>query len=135
MSAQNPPAPTPAAEAAVESGGRLRALVRTMRPHQWVKNLFVAAPVLFSKNLLYTPMLVRAAMAVVLFCLLSGAVYIINDIIDVEKDRAHARKRLRPIASGRLPVGMARHAALVLALGALAGGAMLSPWFALAAGA
>src|SRR5215831_1146155 len=94
-------APAEAAQATVPRG-RLRALLVEMRPHQWVKNLFVAAPVLFSKNLLYTPMLVRAAVAFGLFCLLSGAVYLINDIVDVEKDRVHPRKRFRPIASGQL---------------------------------
>src|SRR5215831_5578450 len=115
--------PLPAeAEAIAAPRGRLRALIVAMRPHQWVKNLFVAAPVLFSKNLLSKPMLV-------------GAVYLINDVVDVDKDRAHPRKRFRPIASGQLPLGFAKHFAFVLAVAALAAGALLSPWFALTAGA
>src|SRR5690242_6242758 len=64
----------------------LRALVTTMRPRQWVNNLFVAAPVLFAKQLFDAVYLGRAAAAFFLFCLLSGAVYIINDLVDVEKD-------------------------------------------------
>src|SRR5262249_40535437 len=126
--------PLPAeAEALAAHRGRLRALIVAMRPHQWVKNLFVAAPVLFSKNLLSKPMLVRAAIAFGLFCLLSGAVYLINDVVDVEKDRAHPRKRYRPIASGQLPVGLAKNLAIVFALGAIGAGFLLSPWFALTA--
>ena len=123
------------AEAIPASRGRLRALILTMRPHQWVKNLFVAAPVLFSKNLLYKPMLLRAAIAFGLFCVLSGAVYLINDVVDVDKDRAHPRKRFRPIASGQLPLGLAKNLAIVFALGAIGAGAFLSPWFAVTAGA
>jgi decaprenyl-phosphate phosphoribosyltransferase len=102
------------------------ALLRTLRPHQWVKNLFVAAPLVFSKNLFAGSQLGRAALAVACFCLLSGAVYIINDIVDVEKDRAHPRKCRRPIAAGELAVGTARVAAVILAMVALGVGAFLS---------
>jgi decaprenyl-phosphate phosphoribosyltransferase len=111
------------------------ALLRTLRPHQWVKNLFVAAPLVFSKNLFAGSQLGRAALAVLCFCLLSGSVYIINDIVDVEKDRAHPRKCRRPIAAGQLAVGAARVAAMVLALLGLGIGVALSlPFVATAAG-
>jgi decaprenyl-phosphate phosphoribosyltransferase len=110
------------------------ALLRTIRPHQWVKNLFVAAPLVFSKNLFAGWQLGRAALAVLCFCLLSGAVYIINDIVDVEKDRAHPRKCRRPIAAGELAVGTARIAAAVLALFGLGIGAWLSLAFVATAG-
>lgn len=102
------------------------ALIRTLRPHQWVKNLFVAAPLVFSKNLFAASQLGRAALAVLCFCLLSGAVYILNDIVDVEKDRAHPRKCRRPIAAGQLAAGTARIAAVILAVIGLGGAAFLS---------
>jgi 4-hydroxybenzoate polyprenyltransferase len=98
-----------------------------------VKNLFVAAPLVFSKNLFAGSQLGRAALGVVAFCLLSSAVYILNDLADVEKDRAHPRKCRRPIASGRLPVPVARVAAVVLAVLALGLASSLSLVFALAA--
>ncbi len=86
-------------------------MIRTLRPHQWVKNLFVAAPLVFAKHLVDQGYLWRATVAVAAFCALSGAVYAINDVLDVEADRAHPNKRNRPIASGAL----GERAALVLA--------------------
>lgn len=84
------------------------ALIRTLRPKQWVKNSFVAAPLFFALRLLDPPSVMRTAAAVALFSLVSGCVYVLNDLIDVEADRAHPTKRNRPIASGALPVGAAR---------------------------
>jgi decaprenyl-phosphate phosphoribosyltransferase len=98
----------------------MRALVEACRPRQWVKNLFVAAPLVFAKRLADPRPSLRALAAVALFCALSSAVYLWNDIIDVEKDRAHPLKQKRPIASGRLSIGTARIAAATLATGALA---------------
>jgi decaprenyl-phosphate phosphoribosyltransferase len=108
------------------------ALFKTLRPHQWVKSLFVAAPLIFSKSLFDPWQLGRVALAVLCFWLLSGGVYVLNDIVDVEKDRAHPRKRLRPIASGQLPLGVARAAAVLLVGVALGLSLLLSPWFAAA---
>jgi 4-hydroxybenzoate polyprenyltransferase len=112
------------------------ALVQSLRPHQWVmKNLFVVAPLLFSKHLLHHPQVLRTALAFLLFSLLSGAVYIVNDIFDLEKDQAHPKKRLRPIASGRLPLGVARSTAAVLIIVSLGLALLLQlPFFACAAG-
>ena len=86
----------------------LAGLIKTIRPHQWVKNLFVLAPMFFHKdvfvvtaggvpalNLIVTG---RALAATLVFCLLAGAVYTINDLADVEADRVHPVKRFRPIA-------------------------------------
>jgi decaprenyl-phosphate phosphoribosyltransferase len=105
-------------------------LIKTARPYQWVKNLFVAAPLIFARRFDDPTALLRTAVAVACFCLLSSAIYFINDIIDVEKDRAHPVKRNRPIASGALSIPVARTAALVAALGSLTIGYFLSWQFA-----
>jgi len=78
-----------------------------MRPHQWVKNLFVLAPLIFSMNLFAPVAIMQAALGCAAFCLMSSSLYIINDIIDADADRAHPTKRFRPIASGELTVGAA----------------------------
>src|SRR5437868_1237892 len=108
----------------------MRALFEACRPRQWVKNLFVAAPLVFAKRLTDPQPSLRALAAVGLFCALSSAVYLWNDIIDVDKDRAHPLKKSRPIASGRLPIATARIAAATLAAGALALSYLLDPRFA-----
>ena len=98
----------------------MRALIEACRPRQWVKNAIVAAPLVFAKQLTDPHTALRALAAVGLFCCLSSAVYLWNDIVDVERDREHPIKRNRPIASGRLPIGTARIASATLASGALA---------------
>lgn len=102
------------------------ALIKTLRPHQWVKNLFVAAALVFSRHLTNPEYVLRTVVAVFAFCLLSGAVYAFNDVRDVEADRAHPKKRNRPIASGALSERAAMTAAFVLALIALGGSFVLS---------
>jgi len=97
------------------------ALLKTLRPHQWVKNLFVAAPLVFSRHLTDPAYALRTALAVLAFCALSGAVYAFNDVRDVESDRVHPTKRNRPIAAGRLSERGAMIWAGILAFGALAG--------------
>jgi len=108
----------------------LRALVRSLRPAQWVKNAFVLAPLVFAHRLADAVLLERAAAAFGLFCAGASAVYLINDLRDREQDRLHPLKRLRPIASGELSPGVATAAALVLGAGALAGGWALGKSFA-----
>jgi len=103
-----------------------RAVVLTLRPHQWVKNLFVAAPLVFAKHLDDPDFLIRAAIAVVAFCALSGAVYAFNDVKDVAADRVHPTKRNRPIASGQLSERAALILASVLAAAALTACTLLS---------
>lgn len=91
------------------------AVIVSLRPRQWVKNLFVFAGLMFSQQL-FTPQAWRAVAAFALFCGLSGAIYLLNDVADAEKDRLHPVKRRRPVASGALPRG----AALVIGLALLA---------------
>jgi decaprenyl-phosphate phosphoribosyltransferase len=104
----------------------LAALIKTVRPHQWVKNVFVAAPLVFARHLGEPEYVLRTAIAVLAFCALSGAVYAFNDVRDVEADRAHPRKRLRPIASGALSERGALMFAGLLATAALAACAVVS---------
>ena len=110
------------------------ALVRTLRPHQWVKNAFVLAPLVFSKHLLDSSYVVRAALATLCFCALSGAVYAFNDVRDVDADRNHPTKKHRPIAAGALSERAALIASVVLATAALTGAALLSTNLALVCG-
>ncbi|MBW2522996.1 MAG: decaprenyl-phosphate phosphoribosyltransferase [Deltaproteobacteria bacterium] len=102
-------------------------VLRTMRPHQWVKNLFVLAPVVFAKNLTHPDVIQGAVSAFAIYCLLAGAVYTLNDLADVDADRVHPVKRNRPIASGQVPTGVAK-AVIVALLGLSAAGALLLPW-------
>jgi 4-hydroxybenzoate polyprenyltransferase len=110
------------------------AFVASVRPRQWVKNLFVFAGVIFSHKL-FTPDVWRALGAFAVFCALSGVVYLLNDVADRERDRAHPVKRLRPVASGALAVPVAVAGAVVLAVAALGASAALGrPFLATAAG-
>ncbi len=97
----------------------MRALIKALRPHQWVKNLFVLVPALFAKKLLSAPTVISTASAFIAFCALASAVYIFNDLRDIDADRAHPVKRLRAIASGVLSIRAATIAALILALGSM----------------
>jgi len=110
---------------------RLIALLRTMRPKQWTKNVFVFAGLVFDAQLLHVEPLFRVCIAFLLLCLMSGSVYIINDLVDIEKDRAHPKKRNRPLASGALPVSMGIVAAIVLPIVTLGLAYTLSPALAL----
>jgi 4-hydroxybenzoate polyprenyltransferase len=87
-----------------------------MRPRQWAKNLFIFAGLVFADKLLHPTLLARNVLAVVLFCLLSSTVYLINDLADMEKDRQHPHKRRRPLASGRLQPQIALMAACLFPL-------------------
>ena len=83
------------------------ALIASLRPRQWTKNLLLFAGVLFSRQIGDPALALRAAAGFLAFSLLSGSVYLLNDLRDVEEDRRHPTRRLRPIASGRLPVRVA----------------------------
>ncbi|KQV69777.1 phosphoribose diphosphate--decaprenyl-phosphate phosphoribosyltransferase [Nocardioides sp. Root122] len=97
----------------------LPALVRALRPKQWVKNVLVLAVPVAAGRLGDPEVLLGTVLAGVAFCLLSSAVYLVNDSVDVEADRRHPVKRLRPIAAGEISVGAARGVSAVLALAGL----------------
>ncbi|MBZ0203087.1 MAG: decaprenyl-phosphate phosphoribosyltransferase [Ignavibacteria bacterium] len=82
-------------------------LIRLIRPKQWIKNFFVFAPLLFSRHIFHLDYLIPSIAAFIIFSLASSAVYIINDIMDVESDRVHPKKKYRPLASGELSVKQA----------------------------
>lgn len=108
----------------------IKALVAGMRPHQWVKNGFLFAPLVFSRNLFQAEHLLLALAGFFLFSAAASAVYLGNDVLDVEADRKHPVKRHRPIASGRLPIPLAAGTSLFLALAAVGAGATLGTAFA-----
>jgi len=109
----------------------LKALVKTMRLRQWTKNGFVFFALIFDKQLFRPEPFLRTLEGFFLFCLISSAVYLFNDIADVEADRNHPVKKSRPIASGKLPIPVALTAALLLTIIAIPIGFLLSPIFAL----
>ncbi len=100
--------------------GELRDLLRTVRPHQWIKNLVLFAGLIFAGGLVDPELIRLAGSGFIVFCMLSGAVYIVNDIVDLENDRKHPEKKMRPLASGDLPIALAVGAGVALAGGGLA---------------
>ncbi|MBN1402026.1 MAG: decaprenyl-phosphate phosphoribosyltransferase [Anaerolineae bacterium] len=92
----------------------LLALLKAMRPKQWAKNVFVFAGVFFDGKIFDLNMLLRSVAAFAIFCLLSSAIYLVNDLVDMDKDRLHPTKRNRPLASGTLPPGVAIVAASIM---------------------
>jgi len=104
-------------------------ILKSLRPAQWTKNLFVFAALVFARVALIGPSLLRAIGAFAVFCLLSGALYLVNDVCDLEADRLHPKKRLRPIAAGRVSPRRAVVWASILAAVALAGAFVLRPLF------
>jgi 4-hydroxybenzoate polyprenyltransferase len=112
-----------------------KAAFESIRPWQWIKNLFVAAPIVFSGQMLQTDALTAAAGAVLAFCLASSTVYLTNDIADAAADRRHPIKRNRPIASGALSSFSAITIALVLLAAATLIGFLIGKTFLLLLGA
>jgi len=110
-------------------------LLLSLRPEQWTKNLFVFAGVIFGGRLLEWQAVLLAAATFAVFCALSGAVYLINDVADRDADRRHPLKSMRPIASGALPVMTAVLAAGVLGAGGLTAALLIRPALGAIAGA
>jgi 4-hydroxybenzoate polyprenyltransferase len=106
---------------------RVFALVKALRPRQWIKNGLLFVPLAFALNLFDRDNLIRAAGAFACFCALSSAGYLVNDVLDVSVDRLHPRKRLRPIAAGIISVPLAIVVACALAFAGIAGSFAMRP--------
>lgn len=95
-------------------------LLVAMRPREWTKNLLLFAGLIFSGHLLIVSSLLRAVLATISFCLVSGAIYLVNDLTDIQRDRLHPKKRLRPLAAGTLTPAVAIAGAGIATISALA---------------
>jgi len=109
----------------------MAALLKTMRPKQWVKNSFIFAALVFDQKILTMPYLWQTVLGFFLFCMISGVVYIINDLADLEKDRQHPTKNKRPLASGQLSPALAIVATLAIGIPSLVLALLLSIDFGL----
>ena len=109
------------------------ALWRSVRPHQWLSNLVMVAALVFSHNLFDVELMARVGLGLLLLCGLSSATFLVNDVVDRERDRGHPVRRYRPLAAGELSVRQATVASGVLATGSLLGAFALQPAFGLAA--
>ena len=109
----------------------VRGLLKTMRPSQWSKNIIVYAALVFDGKLFNLNLFWQTTLVAIGFCLASSAVYIMNDLADIEKDRLHPRKKLRPLAAGTLSLTVALIAAVVLAVAALGVALAVNPWVGL----
>ncbi len=106
----------------------LAGLIKTMRLKQWTKNGFVLAGLIFDGKLFDLPMVVSVLVVMLGFCLISSSVYILNDLVDIEKDRLHPRKRLRPLPSGKLSPAFAKWSALLLAVVSILVTGLINMW-------
>jgi 4-hydroxybenzoate polyprenyltransferase len=111
----------------------LKALLKTMRPKQWAKNVFLLAAIVFDRKLTNADAMMNTIIGVIIFSLVASVVYIINDIADAEADRQHPIKRKRPIAAGKLSIPVAWVSAILLLLISFPVAFWLSPAFALIA--
>lgn len=102
-----------------------------MRPHQWTKNAIIFAGLVFDGKLGNFELLGQTLLVVLCFCLASSSVYLLNDLVDIEKDRLHPRKRLRPLPSGQLDPRLATVTSVGLAIVALGLATWLNPWVGL----
>ncbi len=107
----------------------IKALIKTMRPRQWIKNVFIFAALVFDEQLLSLGPLLNTIFGFILLCLGSSTVYLINDLADLEQDRLHPVKRLRPLAAGALSVRAAQIAAVSLFIISIAAGFALNTTF------
>ncbi len=109
----------------------MKAIIESLRPRQWIKNIFIFAGLIFDGQLNQPEPFLRVLAGTILFCLVSGVTYTINDLLDIKSDQQHPTKKNRPIASGRLKKQTAILLIIILGLLALIGAFLLSPYFAL----
>ncbi len=107
----------------------VKLLFTAMRPHQWIKNLFVFAALIFAKKMIYPGKVIIVTIGFIMFCFVSSSIYMINDILDFNEDKKHPVKRNRPIASGKLSKSAAIVAAVFLALVSFSGAFYLNYYF------
>lgn len=108
---------------------RLRNYLRLLRPRQWMKNLAIFASITFTGTLLDLPLFIKVFYGFLIFCAASSAIYIVNDMFDIKKDRLHPFKRFRPLAHGDISVRMAFFIAFILATAAIFGSLFIEPAF------
>ncbi|MDY6987447.1 MAG: decaprenyl-phosphate phosphoribosyltransferase [Thermodesulfobacteriota bacterium] len=106
-----------------------RFLFQSLRPRQWIKNGFILVPLPFAQKVFHVPSVLRCVEGMIIFCLLTGGVYLINDLVDLESDRQHPVKKNRPLAQGLIPSSLAKVAAAFLISCALASGTSLGTGF------
>jgi 4-hydroxybenzoate polyprenyltransferase len=111
---------------------KLKAIIQLVRPKQWTKNLVVFAGLMFTAGFSNASLFFRALEAFIIFCMAAGAIYIINDLQDIDSDRQHPDKKHRPLADRRIEPGPALLAAILLIILGLSWGLLLSRVFALA---
>jgi len=115
------------------SRSQIRSLISAIRPHQWVKNLSLFASIIFTGQLFNPPLFLLTVLGFLVFCLLSSASYLLNDILDAPFDRLHPEKKKRSIASGNLSINTALETLAILAFTGLLAAFALSPTFFLVA--
>jgi len=113
----------------------IKDIIQSLRPVQWTKNFFLFAALLFAQKIFDVPLFLKTLGAFVIFCFLSGSLYLVNDVLDFKEDRVHPKKSKRPIASGRVRRPQAVAAAVVLAAASLACAYVLNPRFFIAGAA
>lgn len=109
----------------------MKAIIESLRPRQWIKNAFIFAGLVFDGQLNQLDPFLRVLAATLVFCLVSGITYTINDLLDIKSDQLHPTKKLRPIASGRLSKQTSIILIIFLGMIAFIGAYLLSPYFAL----
>ena len=113
---------------------QLRSLIglfRTMRPKQWTKNIIIYAGLVFDGQLFHLDAFARVTFSFMLLCLAASTVYIINDLVDIERDRLHPKKKKRPLPSGEIPIPLALSAVIIFPLISIGFAYLLSPIFAI----
>lgn len=120
ITSEHPTIPAQQAEPVVPRRSPLRAAIKTARPQEWIKNVFVFAGLLFSGKFNQPHDVLEAVLTFIAFCGISSAGYYVNDLVDVELDRQHPKKRFRPLPAGELSESMAMTIAPVLAAFAIA---------------
>ncbi len=114
-------------DVSLRMNGTIPALVESMRPLHWARNAFVLVALVFDKKLFMWQPVLRAGAAFALFCLVASGVYLLNDLLDMERDRQHPTKKHRPLASGRLPVPLGALAAVLCLGGGITMGMLMQP--------